>query len=182
MIGISGGSGVIYAIRLLEYLKKVNIETHVVITPPAKITITAETDYSVADVEKLATQVYRYNDIAAAISSGTFQTDGMVVVPCSMHTLGAIASGVSENLLIRAAEVVLKERRPLIIVPRETPLTTIDLQNMTRIAKAGATILPAMPAFYHRPETLDDLVNHLVGKILDMLRVEHSLFKRWQGS
>src|ERR1700722_11592978 len=122
VIGISGASGVIYGIRLLEVLKKSKIETHLVMTPAAKITITTETKYSVQSVEKLASQVHRYNDIAAVISSGSFKTNGMILIPCSMHTLGALASGVSDNLLMRAAEVTMKERRPLVVVPRETPL------------------------------------------------------------
>src|SRR5579862_2108281 len=129
VVGVSGASGVIYGIRLLEVLKKAKIETHLVLTPAAKITIAAETEYSVPAVEKLASRVYRYNDIAAVISSGSFATDGMILIPCSMHTLGALASGVSDNLLLRAAEVTMKERRPLAIVPRETPLSLIHIEN-----------------------------------------------------
>ncbi len=135
VVGISGASGVIYGVRLLEVLKELNVETHLVLTPPAKVTIAAETDLSVAEVEKLATRVYRYNDIAATIASGSFQVDAMVIIPCSMHTLGALASGFADNLLLRAAEVTLKERRPLIVVPRETPMTLIHLENMEKIAE-----------------------------------------------
>ena len=181
VVGISGASGAIYGIRLLQVLKELNVETHLVLTPPAKVTITAETDFRVSDVEKLATKVYRYNDISAAIASGSFQVEAMVIIPCSMHTLGALASGFAENLLLRAAEVTLKERRPLIVVPRETPMTLIHIENMERIARAGASVVPAMPAFYERPKTLDDIINHLVGKVLDLLGIENKLFSRWSG-
>ena len=181
VVGISGASGVIYGIRLLEVMKQLGHETHLILTPAAKITIASETKYSPSQVEGLASISYKFNDIAATISSGSYQVDGMVLVPCSMHTLGALASGVSDNLLIRAAEVTLKERRQLIIVPRETPLTLIHLENMTRLAQAGALIVPAMPAVYHLPKNLNEIIDHLVGKILDLLRVENSLYKRWEG-
>ncbi len=181
IVGISGASGVIYGVRLLEVLKELGVETHLVMSPAAKVTIVAETKYSVESVEKMASKVYKFSDIAATISSGSFSTDGMVVIPCSMHTLGALASGVAESLLTRAAEVTMKERRTLIIVPRETPLTLIHIENMARLAQAGAIIVPAMPAFYSRPKTIEDIVNHLVGKVLDLLKLEHSLFKRWEG-
>ncbi len=181
IVGISGGSGVIYGIRLLEILKKSEVETHLIVTPAARITIAAETDRDPASIEKLASKSYRYNDIAAPISSGSFPVESMVVIPCSMRTLGSIASGMADNLLTRAAEVTLKERRTLIIVPRETPLTLIHLENMVKVAREGAVVLPAMPAFYHRPSSVEDIVNHLVGKVLDLLKIEHSLFKRWEG-
>ncbi|HVB12283.1 MAG TPA: UbiX family flavin prenyltransferase [Nitrososphaerales archaeon] len=181
VVGISGASGVIYGVRLLEVLKQLGVESHLVISPAAKMTIVAETKYSVESVEKLASKVYKFSDISAAISSGSFTVDGMVIVPCSMHTLGAIASGVSDNLLTRAADVAMKEQRHLIIVPRETPLSLIHIENMARLAQAGAIIVPAMPAFYFKPKNLDDIVDHLVGKILDLLKIEHTLFKRWQG-
>jgi len=182
VIGITGGSGVIYGIRLLEFLKdKKGIETHLIISPAAATTIKAETEYSTQQVERLATKTHRFEDVAAPISSGSFGFDSMVVIPCSMHTLGAIASGVADNLLVRAAEVALKEKGRLILVPRETPLTLIQMQNMERVALAGAVLLPAMPAFYHRPKTVDDIVNHLVGRVLDLLGIENRLFKRWEG-
>lgn len=180
-MGITGASGVIYGVRLLEVLKEHRIETHLVMSPAAKMTIAAETKYSVPSVEKLATRVYRFNDIAASISSGSFRVDGMVVIPCSMHTLGALASGVADSLLTRAGEVTMKERRPLIIVPRETPLTLIHIENMARLAHAGAVILPAMPAFYSKPKTIEDVIDHTVGKVLDLLKIENTLFKRWKG-
>jgi len=184
VVGITGGSGVIYGVRLLEVLQqkeKDGIETHLIISPAAAITIKAETDYSSRYVEKLATKVYRFGNIAAPMASGSFRFDSMVIVPTSMHTLGAIASGVADNLIVRAAEVALKEKHRLILVPRETPLTLIHLQNMVRAAEAGAIILPAMPAFYEKPKSIDDIVDHLVGKILDLLEIENALFKRWEG-
>ncbi len=172
----------IYGIRLLEVLKKESkVESHLVMTPAAKITIAAETDYTSRSVERLATKVYRYNDIAATISSGSFKTDGMIVIPCSMHALGALASGVADNLLLRAAEVTMKERRILVIVPREAPLSLIHIENMERLARAGACILPAMPGFYERPKTVSQIIDHLVGKVLDIVGVENNLFERWHG-
>ena len=181
VVGITGASGVIYGIRLLEILRRLKIETHLVLTPAAKITIAAETDYSTQSVEKLASKSYRYNDIAAAISSGSFRTDGMIVIPCSMHTMGALASGIADNLLLRAADVTMKERRTLVVVPRETPLSLIHLENMGRLARAGGCILPAMPGFYERPKNVSEIVDHLVGKVLDILGVENDLFRRWEG-
>jgi flavin prenyltransferase len=185
VIGITGASGVIYGVRLLEVLreksKALDLETHLIITPAAGITIRAETAHSPDKIEKLASVSYRFHDIAAPISSGSYQFDSMVVIPCSAHTLGAIASGVADNLLVRSAEVALKERRRLILVLRETPLTLIHLRNMVKAAEAGAIVLPAMPAFYEKPKTIDDIVNHLVGKVLDLLDIEHELFNRWKG-
>jgi len=181
VVGLTGASGVIYGIRLLEVMKKSGVESHLIMTPAAKITIAAETNYSPQSVEKLATKVYRYNDIAASISSGSFKTDGMIVIPCTMHALGALASGVADNLLLRAAEVTMKERRMLVLVPRETPLSLIHIQNMERLAKAGVCILPAMPGFYEKPRNVAQIVDHLVGKVLDVIGVENDLFKRWKG-
>ena len=181
VVGISGASGVIYGVRLLEVLKDLGVETHLVISPAAKMTIIAETKYTVQSVEKLASKVYKFSDISASISSGSFETEGMVVIPCSMHTLGALASGVADSLLTRAAEVTMKERRTLIVVPRETPLSLIHIENMARLSRAGAIIVPAMPAFYFKPKNIDDVVDHLVGKVLDLLKLEHVLFKRWKG-
>ncbi len=181
IVAITGASGVIYGIRLLEILGKSGGETYLITTPAANITIKAETEYKLAYLEKLASKTLRYNDIAAPTSSGSFLFDAMVIIPCSMHTLGAIASGMADNLIARSAEVALKERRTLILVPRETPMTLIHLENMVKVAQAGAVISPAMPAFYHKPKNIDDIVNHLVGKILDLLGIEHHLFKRWEG-
>lgn len=184
IIGISGASGAIYGIRLLEILRPIpHIETHLVISNAAAQTIALETDYTPAQVESLATQVYRFRDIAASISSGSFKTDGMIVIPCSMKTLAGIAYSFSDNLLLRAADVVLKDRRQLIIVPRETPLHLGHLRLMTQVTELGAIIVPPMPAFYHRPKTIDDVINQTINRLLDLLDIElpEDLFTRWQG-
>jgi 4-hydroxy-3-polyprenylbenzoate decarboxylase len=184
IIGISGASGVIYAIRLLELLKTVeNVETHLVMSVAAAQTIGLETEYTAPQVEALADVSYRFKDIAAAISSGSFKTAGMVVLPCSMKTLAGIAYSFSDNLLLRAADVVLKDRRKLIVVPRETPLHLGHLRTMTRAAEIGAIIVPALPAFYHRPKTIDDIINQTCNRLLDLLDIElpEDLFTRWEG-
>jgi len=181
LVGMTGASGVIYGVRLLEVLKESKIESHLVMTNAAKETLVLETTRKVSELESLASVSYAINDIAAPPASGSFRSRGMVVVPCSMKTLAGIANGYSANLLLRAAEVTLKERRPLIIVPRETPLTRIQLENMIRVMDAGAVILPAMPGFYTRPKTMENLVDFLVGKILDVLEIEHTLYSRWGG-
>jgi len=184
VVGVSGASGVIYSIRLLQVLRDVgNIETHLVISNSAKQTVALETDYTVEYVESLATRVYRFNDVAAAISSGSFKTRGMVVIPCSMKTLSSIAYSFGENLLSRAADVTLKEQRRLVLVPRETPLHLGHLRLLTTVAELGAVVVPPMPAVYHRPQTIDDIVNQTVNRVLDLLDIElpHDLFKRWTG-
>jgi 4-hydroxy-3-polyprenylbenzoate decarboxylase len=181
LVGMSGGSGVVYGVRFLQVLKDMKIESHLMMSPAARETLVLETNYKVDYVESLASQNHRIADISAAPASGSFHTDGMVVIPCSMKTLAGIATGYSDNLMLRAADVTLKEKRPLVLVPRETPLTTIHIENMLRAANAGATILPAMPGFYHRPKTIEGLVDHVVGKILDILRLEHNLYTRWGG-
>jgi 4-hydroxy-3-polyprenylbenzoate decarboxylase len=183
VIGLSGSSSPIYGIRMLEALRDSgSVETHLVLTDAARRTIEIETDLPVADVEALAGVVHRNGDLAASISSGSFRTDGMIVAPCSMHTLGEIAHSISSQLLTRAADVHLKERRPLILMVRETPLHVGHLRNMVRAAEMGAVILPPVPAFYHRPRTIDDVVNHSVGKALDLLSIPHRLFRRWEGA
>jgi 4-hydroxy-3-polyprenylbenzoate decarboxylase len=181
VVGISGGSGVIYGIRLLEVLRELKVDTHLIMSTAGKETIVLETDWKVAQVESLASKVYAFNDIASSLSSGSFQTDGMVIMPCSMKTLAGVASGYSDNLILRAAEVTLKERRPLILVPRETPFTAIHIENLLKVARSGGIIVPAMPAFYHRPKEISELVDHLVGKVLDLLKLEHTLYRRWSG-
>jgi 4-hydroxy-3-polyprenylbenzoate decarboxylase len=184
IVGISGSSGVIYGIRLLQVLKAVpEIETHLVITPAARRTISLETDYRAEEIEALADQAYRYNDIAASLSSGSFKTSGMVVIPCSMKTLAGIAMSYDDNLLVRAADVTLKERRRLVIVPRETPLHLGHLRLMVQVTEMGAVLLPPVPAFYHRPKTLDDIINQTVNRTLDMFDIElpKDLFQRWRG-
>lgn len=179
VVGISGATGPIYGIRLLEVLKDFGVETHLILSQWAEKTITVETDYSVDDVKKLASYVYASSNQAAIISSGSFRTDGMAIVPCSMKTLAAISHGYSDNLLSRSADVILKEKRKLVIVPRETPLSEIHLENMLKLARMGAVILPPMPAFYNKPASIDDLVNHTVSRILDQFGIENSVSKRW---
>lgn len=184
IVGISGASGVIYGIRLLELLRPLDtVETHAVLSTSAAQTIGLETDYTAGQVEALADVTYRFRDIAAAISSGSFRTDGMIVIPCSMKTLSGITNSFSDNLLLRAADVVLKDRRRLIIVPRETPLHLGHLRLMTQVVEMGAILVPPMPAFYHRPKTIDDVINQSVNRILDLLEIElpSDLFTRWQG-
>ena len=184
IVGISGASGIIYGIRLLELLAQLDdVETHLVMSSAAGTTMRLETDYRVEQVNALADVTYPFKDIAAAISSGSFKTDGMVVAPCSMKTLAGIANSFSDNLLLRAADVVLKDRRRLILVPRETPLHLGHLRLMTQVTEYGAIIAPPMPAFYHRPKTIDDIVNQTVNRVLDLLDIEleEDLFKRWQG-
>ncbi len=181
---MSGASGVIYGIRLLEVLKGVEeVETHLVASSAAAITIGLETAYTMDEVNALADVSYRFKDIAAPISSGSFKTDGMVVLPCSMKTLAGITYSFSDNLLLRAADVVLKDRRTLVIAPRESPLHLGHLRMMVQVTEMGAIVAPPMPAFYHRPQDIDDIINQTVNRILDLLGIEleSDLFKRWQG-
>jgi 4-hydroxy-3-polyprenylbenzoate decarboxylase len=180
-VGITGATGAIYGIRLLEALKKYNVTTYVIISKWAKETITLETDYEIDYVCSLADRVFSNDDLAAALSSGSFHTDGMVIAPCSMKTIAGIASGYTDNLIIRAADVTLKECRKLVLVARETPLNVIHLENMCRLAKAGAVIMPPVPSFYSKPETIDDIVNHTVGRLLDLFGIyDNNLAGRWQ--
>lgn len=183
VIGISGSSGPIYGIRLLEVLaRNPEIETHLVISEAAERTIPLETDaWTIEKVASLADHVYARGDIAACISSGSFRTDGMVVAPCSMKTLSGVAQSLSLDLLLRAADVTLKERRSLVLVPRETPLHLGHLRHMVAVTEMGGIILPPVPGFYHGPETIDDLIDHTIGKILDVLGIQHNLYRRWEG-
>jgi 4-hydroxy-3-polyprenylbenzoate decarboxylase len=183
IVGVSGSTGVIYGIRLLQVLHEIpGVETHLVMSNAAKQIVGIETDFTIEQVEALANQVYRFSDIAAPISSGSFQTHGMVVIPCSMKTLSGIAHSYDENLLIRAADVALKEKQRVVLVVRETPLHLGHLRLMTQVAEMGAVVMPPVPAFYHRPRTLDDIMNQTVDRVLDLLEVEHpDLFKRWTG-
>jgi polyprenyl P-hydroxybenzoate/phenylacrylic acid decarboxylase-like protein len=181
VIGLAGSSSPIYGIRTLEALRQAGVETHLVVSDGARRTIPLETRLTVEKVESLATVVYDNHDLAASISSGSFRTDGMIVAPCSMKTLAAIAYSFSQDLLARAADVTLKERRKLVLVPRETPLHLGHLRNMVQATELGAVILPPVPAFYHAPETVDDIINQTVGKILDQFQIEHALFRRWRG-
>jgi flavin prenyltransferase len=180
IVGISGASGVIYGIRLLEVLRqRGDFETHLVLTKPAERTIAEETEWKIEDVKSLAAVVHSPTDIGASIASGSFQTAGMVVVPCSIHTLSAIAYCQGDNLLTRAADVVLKERRRLVLVVRETPFHRGHLQSMLAATEAGAIIMPPIPAFYGRPKTIEDIVDHTVGRLLDLFGIENELLKRW---
>ncbi len=184
IIGMSGASGSIYGIRLLELLRDVEtIETHLVMSNAAKRTVLLETDYTVKQVEAIADKLYSFGDIAAAIASGSYKTMGMVVVPCAMKTLSGIANSYSDNLLLRAADVVLKDRRKLVLVARETPLHLGHIRLMAQVTEIGAIVMPPMPAFYHRPQTLDDIINQTVNRILDLFEIElaQDLFNRWQG-
>jgi flavin prenyltransferase len=182
VVGISGATGAAYGIRLLEVLRGVeDVETHLVVTPAARRTLALETDYSMEQVETMADRVYKSADIAADLSSGSFRATGMVIAPCSMKTVSGIAHSYSENLLLRAADVTLKERRPLVLLVRETPLHLGHLKLLQNVAELGAVVMPPMPAFYHRPTTLQDIVDQTVNRALDMLGIEleQDLFLRW---
>jgi len=181
-VGISGASGVQYGIRLLQVLHDRGCVTHLVVTNSARRIMEIETDYRPEEVEDLASFVYEPDDFSAPIASGSHLIDGMVVIPCSMGTLSAIACGSSDTLIARSADVCLKERRTLILVPRETPLSLVQLRNMVAVAQAGAVVLPASPAFYSRPQSLEDLVDVLVGRVLDLLGVQNDLYRRWKGN
>lgn len=182
IVGISGASGSIYGIRLLEVLKTIGgVESHLVMSPSAKRVLEIETSYTADYVEDLADEVHNYRNQAASLSSGSFKTDGMVVAPCSMKTLSAIVNSYADTLLIRAADVVLKERRKLVLMPREVPLHIGHCKLLYEAAQMGAVIAPPMPAFYSQPQTIDDLVNHSVGRILDLFDLDEGILKRWEG-
>ena len=181
VIGISGASGAIYGVRMLELLRDTDIETHLVISRSAEMTLAYETDFTTKDVRALAAVNHPNSDIGATISSGSFRTMGMVVAPCSIKTMSEIATGVTSSLLSRAADVVLKERRRLVLAVHETPLHGGHLRTMTQLADMGAVIAPIMPAFYNRPKTVDDIVNHTVGRLLDLFGIDTAVVKRWQG-
>ena len=183
VVGITGATGVVYGIRLLDVLRShPEVETHLVLSSPAKRTIVEETDWTVADVEALASQHYENRDIGAAIASGSFRTAGMVVAPCSIKTAGALASCHTDTLIARAADVTLKEGRPLILLVRETPLHVGHLRCLTSLAEMGAVIMPPMPAFYNRPRDIDDIVNATVARVLDRLNLPQTLAPEWQGT
>ena len=179
IVGISGASGVIYGVRLLQLLQPLPVETHLVMTRTAEVTLAYETDWKVKDVKALADHVHQPSDLAAPISSGSFKTMGMAVAPCSMRSLGEIATGISTSLLTRAADVVLKERRKLVLLPRETPVHAVHLRNMATVAELGAIVAPPMPAFYNRPKTVDDIVDHTAGRVLDLFDIDAGVVKRW---
>jgi len=182
IIGISGASGIVYGVRLLEILSKIEgVETHLVISQAGELNIKYETDWRVEDIKAMADFCYDVRNLGAPLSSGSFKTDGMIIAPCSIKTMSALANSYTENLLIRAGDVTLKEQRKLVLLVRETPLHIGHLRNMERLAQMGATILPPMPAFYYRPKTIQDIIDHTVGKVLDIFGIEHELFARWQG-
>ena len=182
IIGMSGASGVIYGIRLLEVLSRVEqVETHLVLSDSAKLNIAIETDRSAKEIQALADEVYSNRDIAARLASGSFKTDGMIVAPCAVKTLSAIANSYADSLLVRAADVVLKERRRLVLVPRETPLHRGHCELLLKASQMGAILAPPMPAHYINPQTVDDLVDHHVGRLLDLFDLDSGLVQRWQG-
>ncbi|MCG1032313.1 UbiX family flavin prenyltransferase [Bacillus amyloliquefaciens] len=185
IVGISGASGAIYGVRLLQVLRDVGeVETHLVMSQAARQTLSLETDYSLRDVQALADVVHDARDIAASISSGSFKTAGMVILPCSIKTLSGIVNSYTDTLVTRAADVILKERRPLVLCVRETPLHLGHLRLMTQAAELGAVIMPPVPAFYHRPQSLDDVINQTVNRVLDQFDIDlpDDLFTRWQGA
>ena len=181
VVAITGASGVIYGVEMLRVLKELGQETHLIVSDAARKNFAIETEYSYDEVKALASVVYDNNDIGAAVASGSFRTRGMIVAPCTVKTLSAIANSFTYNLIVRAADVSIKERRTLVLMVRETPLHKGHLDLMSRAADYGAVILPPMPAFYHKPETLMDIIHQSIGKALDQVGIEHNLFKRWSG-
>lgn len=182
IVAVTGASGAIYGWRLLQILAEQNHEVHAVISEQGWQVLSYECGITPDLVSKTATFVYNVKQMTAPIASGSFRTDAMVIVPCTMHTLGAVANGITDNLITRSADVMLKEGRKLVVVPRETPLNIIHLKNMLSVAQAGARILPASPGFYHKPSTIHEVVDMLVGKICDMLEIDHQLYQRWQDN
>ncbi len=183
IIGMSGASGVIYGIRMLEALQSIaDAETHLVMSNGAKLNIALETDWQVKDVEALADVVHSDQNLAATIASGSYPTDGMVIVPCSMKTLSGVANSYADSLLVRAADVILKEQRRLVLVPRETPLHVGHCRLLLEAAQTGAVIVPPMPAFYNDPQTVDDIINHTIGRLLDLFGIDSGMVKRWKGA
>lgn len=180
IVGISGATGAIYGVRILEVLARVkDIETHLVLTRAAKLTVEVETPHTVKEVEAMADFVHDINNVGASISSGSFRTEGMVIAPCSMKSMGGIAHSVGGDLLVRAADVILKERKKLVLLVRETPLHLGHLESMVALTRMGAVIFPPVPAFYHRPKTLDDVINQTVTRVLDQFGIDVGLFERW---
>jgi 4-hydroxy-3-polyprenylbenzoate decarboxylase len=179
LIGISGASGVIYGVRILELLKETDFETHLVISSSGRLNIEIETSYKPHDVADMADFIYDHKDMAASISSGSFLSEGMVVIPCTIKSLSGIANSYNENLLVRAADVTLKEKRKLVLVVRETPLHIGHLRLMTQAAEMGAHLFPPVPSFYHRPQTIADIIDQTIGKVFDYIGITHDLFNRW---
>jgi 4-hydroxy-3-polyprenylbenzoate decarboxylase len=182
IVGITGASGVIYGIRLLETLRRMDgVETHLVLSRGGKVNIALETDWSATEVEALADHVHNDNNLAAPISSGSYRTTGMIIAPCSMKTLSGVVNAYADNLIVRAADVVLKERRRLVLMPRESPLHVGHTRLLHEAAQMGAIISPPMPAFYGKPETVDDIIDHSVGRVLDLFDLDSGRVRRWQG-
>lgn len=181
VVGITGGSGAVYAVSVLNSLQKLGVETHLVVSKQGEFVMQHECGLTLEDLKDMSSYYYDEQDFAAAISSGSFVTDGMVVVPCSMNTLASIASGITNNLVVRACDVILKERRKLVIVPRETPLSSIHLENMLKLSQMGVTIFPPVPSFYNMPHSVEDIVINTTGRILDQLDIDNQFAKRWQG-
>ena len=182
IIGITGATGVVYGIRLLEVLSSINdIETHLIISEAGEMNIECETDRKTEDIKKLASFSYDIRDVGARLASGSFQRDGMIIAPCTVKTMSALANSYTENLLIRAGDVTLKERKKLVLLVRETPLHIGHIRNMEKLCEMGAIIMPPVPAFYHKPKTIQDIIDHTIGKTLDMFDIKHNLFQRWAG-
>lgn len=182
IIGITGASGVIYGIRLLEVLSSIkDIETHLIISEAGEANIKYETGRGMEGIKALANFSYNNSDIGARLASGSFKRDGMIIAPCTIKTMSALANSYTENLLIRAADVTIKERKKMVVLVRETPLHIGHLRNMERLTEMGAIIMPPAPAFYYRPQTIQDIIDHTIGKILDIFDIDHKLFQRWQG-
>lgn len=182
IIGITGATGAIYGIRLLEVLSKIEaVETHVIISKFGEETIKYETDYKLNDVRALANFAYDIDDIGASLSSGSFKRDGMIIAPCTIKTMSALANSYAENLIIRAGDVTLKERKPLVLVVRETPLHLGHLRSMVQLTEMGAIIFPPVPCFYNKPKAIDDIINGTIGRVLDLFNIEHNLSYRWSG-
>lgn len=181
VVAITGATGVIYGVEMLRVLKDLGQETHLIVSEAAGMNLAIETDYTLDDVKALASVVYNNKDVGAAVASGSFRTRGMIVAPCTVKTLSAIANSFTYNLVVRAADVTLKERRPLVLMVRETPLHKGHLDLMSRVADYGGVILPPMPAFYHKPESIMDIIHQSIGKALDQVGIEHKLFQRWTG-
>lgn len=181
IIAITGASGAIYGIRLLEILRDLGVQIHLIMSKSSHLTINTETNYKIEDIKKLADVVYSPSDIGARISSGSFITDGMIISPCSMKTLASIASGFDTDLISRAASVIMKEQRKLVLMVRETPLSAIHLENMLKLSRLGVSIAPPVPAFYNNPKNLEELINHTVCRILDLFNIETNNIKRWNG-
>ncbi len=180
IVAMSGASGSILAIRLLEKLRRLKAETHLIVSEPASQVMEHETGKTLPDLKKLASHIHRNNDFFAPISSGSFKTEGMVIIPCSMKTLAGVASGYADNLTLRAADICLKEKRKLILVTREMPLSLIHTENMARVSRAGGVILPPILTFYNKPKNINCMINHVVGKVLDILGLDNDVYRRWK--